>query len=127
MSDCDFCIGGEIDEPLRDYRCVVTDSGEPFTCYECNRLFPAGTPREMATGDPDYITGIPDFAVETCMDCHHIATALCCRDRLHGSLWDDAEAAFDEMPFSEGCLAKVETTSAKTFLQQRWRKWKGLA
>ena len=126
MSECGFCISVDIECPLSDYRCVlVTASIAPFKCHECDRQFPAGSPVELATGDPDE-DGVPLFSVETCADCHYIADAFCCDGRLHGSLWANMDDAFDETTFSEACLAEVETASAKAYLVERWRKWKSL-
>jgi hypothetical protein len=39
-------------------------------------------------------------------------------------LWERISEVFDEI--NTGCLSKIETASAKTYLVSRWRKWKGL-
>lgn len=128
MSDCDVCIGGE-GEPIEDYDIGTVTAKRAFRCTECGRVIPGGAVHEQVTGRCD---GKP-INLRTCMDCRHISEGLSCESRIHGTLWSDLEgsgtgdtyAAFSN--FSEVCVSKVETVSAKQYLIDRWRKWKGLA
>lgn len=51
--------------------------------------------------------------------------------RIHSTLWDDLEDGYSREDagfsnFSQACVAKAETASAKAYLVERWRKRKGL-
>jgi hypothetical protein len=128
MSECDVCIGGE-GEPIEDYSLTLTTSKLTLLCSECKRSIPRGVEHELLTGK---IEGAR-FRARTCMDCRNIAEGLSCDGRIHSTLWDELEgsgigdtyAAF--AAFNETCVAKVKTASAKAYLVERWRKWKGLA
>jgi hypothetical protein len=52
---------------------------------------------------------------------------------MYGQLWaeleevggEDSGGAFEH--FTSGCLAKIETASAKAYLVERYNTWNGLA
>ena len=46
-------------------------------------------------------------------------------EELEQSGGEDGGPAFEQ--FNSACLARVGTASAKAYLQERYRKWKGLA
>jgi hypothetical protein len=127
MSDCGVCIGGE-GEPIEDYNIGIVTANISRHCTECRRIISKGVEHEILTGrfEGEAINW------RTCMDCKHISEGLSCESRIHGTLWTDLEgtgpgdqfAAFAN--FSEVCVSKVETVSAKQYLIDRWRVWKGL-
>lgn len=125
MSDCDVCIGGSGGYDIEDYSLSMATSKRNWKCCECDRIIPAGTEYEKVTGsnadDGDAVL------FRTCMDCSHIAEGLSCDRRIHTTLWNDLEENGGFENFSEACVAKVKTVSAKTYLVGRWLKWKGLA
>jgi hypothetical protein len=127
VSDCGVCIGGE-GEPIQDYDIGLATARKGYRCTECGRMIQKGIEHEVVTGryEGTYIRW------RTCMDCRHISSGLSCEGRIHGTLWTDLEgsghgdeyAAFAN--FNESCVSKVETASAKQYLVDRWKKWKGL-
>ncbi len=126
MRDCEVCIGGNRGFDIGDYEQSVERSKCDFECSECERPFQFGTVHELTTGYNDD-DGEP-VRYTACMDCRHIALGLSCNgDRVHGTLWEDLEEDAGFEGFSEACVAKVQTVSAKRYLVERWKKWKGLA
>ena len=61
------------------------------------------------------------------MDCYHIRNGLLCEGTGYGisNLWNEITEVFPDMK-TTACLAKIKTPSAKAYLLERWRKWKGL-
>lgn len=128
MSDCGVCIGGNHGFEIDDYDASVVVADMASTCFECGRDIPAGSEYELATGtnseDGD------EVSYGTCLDCMNIANGLACERRVHSTLWEDLEECDEGSGFhnfSEACVAKVATVSAKKYLRERWLKWKGLA
>jgi len=126
--DCEISLGGD-GEPISGFKAFMTTDDTETTCVECRRKIPAGQERERATGE----LNDEAFEVDTCLDCHHIAKGLQTEGRDYGSLWaqleehggEDENGAFEQ--FTTGCLDKVETASAKQYLVERFKKWKGLS
>lgn len=130
MSDCGVCIGGSHGYDIEDYQLYLTTSKRGWKCCECQRIIHAGQEYEKVTGVNN--EDDPHVLFRTCIDCHHIATGLSCERRVHSTLWDDLEEGYSREDagfsnFSEACVAKVKTVSAKQYLVDRWKKWKGLA
>ena len=126
--DCELELGGE-GEPIDGYERRETAIDRAEQCSECDRAIPAGTVHEVVTGEYD---GEP-IEWHTCMDCSHIAAAFQTEGRIHRTLWNELEESGgpDGEPgfgnFNSACLARVPTAEAKSYLQERYRKWKGLA
>jgi hypothetical protein len=122
MSDCGVCIGtSDYDAPEWSNTDIVKACRKPFLCCECKREVPKGKPYEKSVMkyEGDFYT------YRTCMDCVNIRDGLRCgQGFLCESLWDDITEVFDQI--TTGCLAKIETASAKAYFVERWRKWKGL-
>jgi len=123
MSDgCGVCISGsDYDEGPEFYEAIEVKARKPHVCGECHRAIPKGTIYERVTGkwEGDVKT------IKTCLDCMNIRDGLSCDGGFtHGTLWESIREVFDQM--NTGCLAKIETASAKAYLVSRWRKWKGL-
>jgi len=125
MVDCSVCIGGSGGYDIEDYSRDVVTSRRNWSCCECHRAIPAGTEHEKVSGVNADEGGRVLF--RTCMDCSHIAEGLSCGRRIHATLWDQLEEEDGFSDFSEVCVAKVATASAKAYLVERWMKWKGLA
>ena len=125
MSDCAVCVGGSSGYEIEDYYRAIRTAKRNYHCCECGRLIVAGSEHEKSGGTNVDEGGRVHFV--TCLDCANIAEGLSCERRVHAVLWDDLEESggFDE--FSEACVAKVATVSAKKYLRDRWLKWKGLA
>ncbi len=125
--ECDLELGGDGEE-ISGYERVIVSADVVHFCLECEREIPAGIQHERVTGE---FQGEP-IEWRTCMDCTKIGEALQTEGRTHGLLWEeledyggmDGEPAFEQ--FNTACLARVETASAKTYLQERYLKWKGL-
>lgn len=124
MGDCGVCIGGgygDYDTPSLYERSIVQKSRKEARCYECRRVIPIGSSYERVRGSWDGELS----TVRTCLDCMHIRDGFACEGSYgHGELWSDLADVFGEI--NTGCLAKIETASAKAYLMERWRKWKGI-
>jgi hypothetical protein len=130
VTDCGVCVGGSHGFDIEDYQRYFTTSKRNWACCECGRIIEAGTKYEKVSG-VDSDEGTP-VVFRTCCDCANIAEGLSCDRRVHSTLWDDLEEGYSRddagfAAFSEACVAKVKTVSAKSYLVERWRKWKGLA
>lgn len=122
MSDCGYCIDVDCDAYAEFQSTVIRKARKPFKCGECGREFGPKTEYEYSVGkwDGDF----SDF--KTCLDCMNIREAFRCGGYALGGLWEELEQYGFPDGFSEACVAKVETASAKQYLVDRWRKWKGL-
>jgi hypothetical protein len=124
MSDCGICIGGgDVDGMIEMLEMKIIRSRKEHNCYECRRPIPKGAECERGSGlwEGKFDTW------HTCLDCVNIRDGLNCDGPpVLGTLWEDIESAFTYNPFTSACLAKIETASAKAYLTERWRKWKGL-
>lgn len=122
MSDCGFCIDNDVDGGLQFHEETWRKCRKPFKCEECNRPVGIGMVYEYAAGkfDGDF------FTVKTCADCANIRNAFVCGGFQYGELWEEIENGLF-VKFNEACLAEVETASAKQYLVDRWRNWKGIA
>lgn len=120
--DCELEIGCSDAEPIIGYERTVTVNDDPvLKCYECGRPIRVGAEFERVTGECDREA----IDWRTCMDCVVIAEAFSEEGRMHGGLWDSLEDYGFES-FTTGCLTRMERASAKAYLVERWRKWKGL-
>jgi hypothetical protein len=122
VSDCGVCVGGNIGEYCDVWNERVIKARIPHKCEECGRPIPAGSLYERVgmLWDGKWST------TRTCLDCRAIAKAFCCEGRILGDLWESVyEDLFPVM--TTGCLLRVEGSSARSYLSERWRKWKGLA
>lgn len=124
MSDCGVCIGGGFGYEIDDFASKIERSTEDLQCCECDRPIIAGTEHEQASGQN--VEDGSDVCFVTCMDCKHIADALMCGERCYSVLWDRLEGEDLFAEITSGCVFKVKTASAKEYLLDRWRKWKGL-
>jgi hypothetical protein len=115
-------------EPIEGFKQKFIAHAVAIECYECKRLITAGTVHEVVTGECDG----DEIEWHTCPDCFQIAEGIGDGARLYGMLWEDLEEVGGEDSggsfehFTSGCLAKVETASAKTYLRERFLQWKGL-
>lgn len=121
---CDVVIGESGGEYPPEYylRRIVT-ARKKYRCYECERPIVAGQRYERVVGKWD---GCADSHT-TCLDCVALAEAFGDGNRFHGALWEElTEQLLPEM--STACLDKIDPArpSAKAYLLERWRKWKGL-
>lgn len=123
MSECGVCIGYEPDASSEFYNSRICRAKKSHKCGECRREIISGQEYEYASGkfDNDF------FTFKTCADCTSIRDAFnCSQSVMHGELWQEmGDYGFQQM--TTGCLNKVETASAKAYLVERWRKWKGLS
>ena len=123
MSECAISIGGG------DFDCSCDFSErrevkarKPHRCSECRQEIPVGTTYEYVAAkfDGDFYT------IKTCLPCAEIREAFVDGAFNYGDLWEEMrEHGFDK--FNEGCLTRLETSTAKQMLVNQWRKWKGLA
>ncbi len=126
MSNCGVCIGGSsIDGYVEMYNCEFVKSRKDHRCVECSRVIAKGSQYQR-------ISFLWEGAFEThhtCSDCAEIRSAFDCSQVdeaiQFGELWNELTPAFREM--TTGCLTKLESASAKAYLMERWREWKGLA
>jgi hypothetical protein len=121
---CGVCIGGgrDYDGSPEFYSMKDVVARKEHVCGECGRAIPKGAMYERVSGKFDGDL----FSEKTCMDCAHIRDGLSCDEGVpHGILWQEIRNIFPH--FTTGCLNKVESASAKAYLLQRWREWKGLA
>lgn len=129
MSDCGVCLCGPEDGVIEVISESTVTARKPFKCCECRRTLPPGTEYEKIVGkfEGEFLR------YRTCLDCANIRRGFSCNGWVYTQLWeefegggsDDHDALFQS--FSESCVAKVETASAKAYIAERWRKWKGLA
>lgn len=123
MSDCGACIGGgDFDGYIQMFEQDVVKVRKDHQCTECRRIIPRGSICQRTSGKWEGKW----LAEHTCMDCVNIGEGLSCGEpRSLGTLWEDVcEAVFPVM--TTGCLQKIETASAKAYLLERWRAWKGI-
>lgn len=122
MPDCELEIGCSDAESIQDYeQATVVNEDPALKCYECGRPIPVGTEVECVTGTCEG----EEIDWRTCMDCAAIAEAFSEEGRMHGGLWDSMQDYGFEN-FTTGCLTRMQRASAKAYLVERWRKWKGL-
>lgn len=126
MSDCGVCIGGDsIDGYVEMYAVRAVRSRREHKCVECRRAIPKGSEYQRAS----YFWEGAFETQHTCLDCAEIKAAFDCSQYdealQYGELWGAMEQAFPTL--TTGCLAKLSTVSAKEYLLERWRTWKGLA
>jgi hypothetical protein len=120
MSDCGFCLSNEADGSNEFYDADIITARKEHRCSECHRPILPKQQYEYASGkyDGDF------FTVKTCLDCMNIRDGLSCGGGyVHGELWTDMnDYGFERI--TTGCIAKVETASAKAYLIERWNAWK---
>ena len=123
MSDdeCNVCVSAGDGEPAEFSTTMFVRARKPHTCVECHRLMPVGERHEVETGKWDGWMG----TYRTCLSCQEIRQEFCCDGWTYGALWEHIEE--DLFPiFTEACVAKLQTFTAKSLLAARWRQWKGL-
>ena len=122
MSECGICIGGSGDYESWEFCSYEKPKArKQHKCYECYRNISKGDVHEKISGK---ING--DFeSYRICLDCVNIRDGLSCGEPIGiGELWENVYYIFNE--FNTNCLAKIKTVSAKEYILERWRKWKGL-
>lgn len=126
--DCELEIGGDDGEPIQGFSLSILVSDGAVSCGECGRLISAGANYEHVTGECES----EPFDNDTCPDCQEIANAFSDNGRMIGMLWYELEECGGQQGkgafahFTSGCLAKLQSPSAKSYLVERWLKWKGL-
>jgi hypothetical protein len=122
MSDCNACIytGADEGDPPEFLKSTVVTARKDHKCCECHAVIPPKTKYERTVGKWD---GDMNH-YETCLPCAEIREAFCCDGWVYGQLWEDAVNGefFEHM--TTGCLEKLMTAEAKTFLIARWNEWK---
>ena len=126
MTDCGVCIGGYdgSDGYIELFEQKIIKCRKDHKCAECRRLILKGAECERTSGlwEGEFMT------VHTCLDCMNIREGLACDGApALGMLWEEISDADVYRNLTTGCLAKIETASAKAYLLERWRRWKGLA
>jgi len=114
--------------------CYLSDSGDTpsfcFTtfpkakklhkCCECGRDIAAGASYQRTSGRWEH-----SFEVfKTCMDCYHIRSAFDCGGWTYGQLYSDLRDSAENL--NTGCLANIETASAKSYFMDFLRKIRGI-
>lgn len=121
---CEVVIGESGGErPPEFYRSAIVTARKEHQCYECDRQIIVGQKYERVRGTWE---GHFDWHT-TCLDCVALAEAFGDGNRFHGAVWEEiTDCLFPEM--STACLAKIDPSqpSAKAYLLERWRRWKGL-
>ena len=121
MSECGVCIGSDCDGMIEMFESNVVKSRKQHTCLECRREIHKGAQYERSSG-------LWEGKFETyhvCLDCANIRDGFNCEgsSKTFGELWQQMhDYGFPAM--TTGCLAQVETASAKMYLMERWHKWK---
>jgi hypothetical protein len=127
MSDCGVCIGGyDCDGYAEFQETRWPKARKEHVCGECERKIIKGETYHRWSGkyDGEFFDDI------TCAQCAEIRAAFTCAEYdqtgpPQGELWNDIrEAMFPRM--TTACFDKLQTLEAKTFLRERWMKWKGL-
>jgi hypothetical protein len=127
--DCEIDLSsGEDYEPIEGLELNQETAPGPWECGECGREFAGDVVHEHATGECDGQA----FDERTCNDCVAIAKAFGDGSRVFGTLWEEFESNefSDEALFAKfntGCLGKIESSSARAYIVERWQKWKGLS
>ncbi len=124
MSDCNVCIGGgDFDGVMEMFDAKITRARKEHRCIECRRVILKGSDYERISGkwEGEFSTS------HTCLDCMNIRDGLSCGEGMSiGELWTEVSECevFERM--TTACLAKIPTASAKSYMLERWQKWKGL-
>jgi hypothetical protein len=120
--DCEIDVGCSDADEIDGYEASEIVNDTPgLKCFECARPIAVGERCEQVTGEFER----ESIDWRTCMDCAEIGDAFSHTMRVHGLLWEQFDdGGFDE--FHTGCLTKLSTASAKAYLLERWREWKGL-
>jgi hypothetical protein len=121
VSDCDVCIGGDIDEVYDDFDTEVVTSSLGGTCCECRSPIQPGEAYECATGEWEG----EEMEHDTCLMCMEIRDVFTCgQNYVFESLWEDMEEyAFPELTTASKCFVKL-SAKAKAVVLDEWRKWK---
>ena len=126
MSDC-ACLYGGYDgcEEGREFFSETTRTARKrWTCYECREHIEPKS-HYIHTAQSEY----GDVSVHrTCLCCWEIRKALYCDGWYWGQLWKDiTDQIFSQGGMTIACLDKLTTPEAKTFIQQRWMDYLGVA
>ena len=133
MTDCDICIGGDVDEIYAESG-VIADkiAKRNLKCIECGSIINKGDLHEHAMGRDEY-WGDADSqnhwdVYHTCFLCCEIRDVFACGQGFcYTTLWESMqEIAFPQLTTASKCFTKL-SPKAKAFVMQCWRKWKGLA
>lgn len=125
MSGCDVCIGGgDYDGVLEFQEVSHPKARKDHKCEECRAVIPVGQKYQKIVGKVD-----GDFTeTKTCLMCAEIREVFACGEiTVLGELWEDFRNAevFERLTTASECFTKL-SPPAKSFLLDRWRKWKGL-
>lgn len=126
MTDCGVCISGApIDGYVQMYTCEFVKARKEHRCVECERIIVRGSEYQRIS----FLWEGKFETHHTCSDCAEIRSAFDCSEAdeaiQFGELWQSMREVFWDL--TTGCLQKLETASAKEYLMERWRLWKGLA
>jgi hypothetical protein len=124
MSECGVCLYSDASdcEGMIDGTSIVSLEKDQ-TCSECNKVVSAGAQIEEAIWNYDE----RKKPIYTCLICAEIANAFYCGGdgRMYGGgLWEDMDEVMDDL--NSACFDRLSTPEAKTYLRERWMKWKGL-
>lgn len=126
MSDCGFCIsGGDCDGIVEMLERDHVKARKMHKCGECRRDIQPGSEYERTSfkWEGKFET------YHVCFDCAEIREAFDCSEAgealIIGEMWSYLEQNFASL--TTGCLANLETASAKAYLLERWNRWKGLS
>lgn len=125
MSDCTFmACGGDFDgapefETERRHK-----ARKPHKCFECRRIIQPGQMYTRRSGKFDGSLYDDCF----CDPCEEIRSAFTetghSEGVAYGELWAGLAENFRDLTTS--CFDHLQTVAAKTLLQERWMRWKGL-
>ncbi len=123
MSNCDVCIGGNVEEFYEDYDRQARTAESSITCEECREQIPAGSQYELASGI--YFDKRHEHI--TCLSCVEIRDVFSCGESVtHGSLWEDMrDYAFPDLTTASECFTELSAVN-KARVLKAWREWKGL-
>jgi len=125
MSECNVCVYGYDgdDGYIELFEQKIVKCRKEHRCEECRRVIAKGNKCERTSG----LWEGSFMASHTCLDCMYIRNGLACDGQpALGMLWEEIENADVYRNLTTGCLQKIETASAKAYLLERWRAWKGL-
>lgn len=122
--ECGVCIGGgDFDGYIEMMEQSVVKTRKDRNCLECRRPIPRSTPCERTSGKWEG----KFFTEYTCLDCMNIRNGLTCGEpTAMGELWTEIRDCEVFERLTTACLAKIDTASAKAYMLERWKKWKGL-
>ena len=122
MSQCDVCIDWDVDGDCEFYERKNPIARKDHKCCECGRVIPKGEQYEYVTGKYEG----EFFECKTCWQCAEILRTFSCGAVLHETLWEEMnDYVFENLTLSSECFTEL-SPGAKTFLLDKWQRWKGL-